>query len=128
MSVKKQKLTENLIQHSWPVDEFTRQYQTCLLLLAHGIPGLPYDLVYLIVKEYVYVKPLRIAVGCYNTYVDNVHTGEGYQMVTHQIYNFQRPSPGTWFERWTHEEIVAWFEKHKFRVPEHFLQIEKKTF
>lgn len=129
VQIKKQKLTENSIQYSWPVDDFKTQYQTCLLLLAHGIPGLPYDLMYLIVKKYVYVKPLRISLGC--TLVQSMHivTGELRVWTEHEIYNF----PQTYvtyfgtatrekhFERWTHEQIAAWFEKHHFQVPEHFL-------
>jgi hypothetical protein len=131
--IKKQKLTEGFIQDfTWPVDSFTTQYQTCLLLLAHGIPGLPYDVVYMIVRKYVYIKPLRInTIGAYVQTISD--RGECLSWCEHEILDLPIQMvtlgggpPRQLYQRWTHEQIVAWFEKHQFSVPEHFLTKDVK--
>lgn len=123
VEIKKRKLTENSIPVYWPVDAFKTQYQTCLLLLAHGIPGLPYEVVCLIVKDYVYVKPLRIGFGCLYTQPVNVNKG----CCNHNMLDLDRyvqllpRGQATVVEYWRHEQIAAWLQKHNFAVPEHFL-------
>jgi hypothetical protein len=127
VQIKKQKLTENTIPSYWPVDAFKTQYQTCLLLLAHGIPGLPYDLVYLIVKEYVYVKPLRVAARCHHMWSIHTHTGDSIDWCEHEMLDLHTGlGPRQLYWRWTHSQIVAWFKKHHFQVPEHFLPKDVK--
>jgi hypothetical protein len=131
VEIKKRKITENSIPVYWPVDAFKTQYQTCLLLLAHGIPGLPYEVVYLIVKHYVYVKPLRIGFGC--SYVQHV-TVNTLELNTcwcvHDVpdlpdligcVHLQPRGQATVVKYCRHEQIAAWLQKHNFAVPEHFL-------
>lgn len=122
--IKKQKLTEAIIQDfTWPVDAFKTQYQVCLLLIARGIFDLPKEIVYMIVKEYVYVKPLRVSFGCRHLITEEIDWCE------HEILDLPiqvmtlagHPLPMRVYERMTHEQIASWFEKHQFQVPEHFL-------
>jgi hypothetical protein len=45
---------------------FTNQYKVILRLLHFGIGNLPPELVLMILKDYVYIKPIRIDSYCMN--------------------------------------------------------------
>ena len=81
------------------IEAFKTQHDTIMLLLLSGIGPLPNELVYSILRDYVYVKPIRIGLECFGAYPCQ-HKVNGIYFYTH--------------------DITKWFIKHGIDVPKHF--------
>ena len=89
----------------YDIPYFHTQYKSILLLLHFGIWDLPFELVLTILKDYVYIPPIRISQWCMESYPCQ-HTIEGRKVAMDAF------------------EIMNWFAIHKIPdMPNHFQPI-----
>lgn len=108
------------------IDTFHNQYKSILLLLHFGIGGLPFELVYKILKEYVYKPPfIRIYNKCSGKRFTEVYRCNGdikeiQEVCSHQVY--VREEDGNYYSYSYSSEIQIrkWLEDNNVSVPYHF--------
>lgn len=92
--------------NSWEkLEYFENQYKVILLLLHFGIRDLPPELVYKILREYIYITPIRISEWCMESLP-----------CQHSVL-----LPGEKKTRTlSSDEIRGWFLLKRVPVPEHY--------
>lgn len=83
------------------IEYFKRQYDTIMLLLLSGIGPLPKEIVWMILKDHLYVKPIRISEVCIECY-PCLHDVDGVKVMGGR-------------------DIYKWFISRKIDIPEHFI-------
>lgn len=88
------------------IEYFKRQYDTITFLLLSGIGPLPREIVRMILKDYVYIKPIRISKTCMESY-PCLHRVDEKCMGGRDIYQ--------------------WFASRDIDVPKHFIEYGKPS-
>lgn len=111
------------MEEGWmKIDTFHNQYKSILLLLYFGIGNLPYELVYMILKDYVYKPPsIRISKRCIGTcqveyYTHHCDTKEVKDVCFHVV---QTQSVNLSYNM-DAVRIRKWLENNDISVPYHF--------